>query len=182
MFVVAFASLAACGSDEPAADEDPAPLSTPDDGPEAEPSDGSDPTGESGKTSGSDDTDAAPPATEVGSAARSEEDPTDGTAEQRFPDVVDATADFDGSTWTVSATLSSPYDTPERYADAWRVVGPDDTVYGERILTHDHANEQPFTRSQSGIEIPDDVDVVTIEGRDQQYGWGGDTFELTLDR
>ena len=102
--------------------------------------------------------------------------------EQRFPDVIDATASFDGETWTVSATLSSPYDTPERYADSWRVVGPDGSVYGERFLTHDHANEQPFTRRQTGIVIPDDVDVVTIEGRDQQYGWGGGTFELVLER
>lgn len=101
---------------------------------------------------------------------------------QRFPDVVGATATYDGSTWTIAATLSSPYDTPERYADSWRVLGPDGSVYGERFLTHDHANEQPFTRSQSGIEIPDEVTVVVIEGRDQQYGWGGETFELPLER
>lgn len=101
---------------------------------------------------------------------------------QKYPDVIDASAVREGPTWTVSATLSSPYDTPERYADAWRVVGPDGTVYGERILTHDHAAEQPFTRSESGIEIPEDVDTVTIEGRDQQFGYGGDTFELSLPR
>ncbi len=101
---------------------------------------------------------------------------------QRWPDVIDATARFDGAAWTISATLSSPYDTPERYADSWRVIGPDGTVYGERFLLHDHQNEQPFTRSQSGIEIPDGVEVVTIEGRDQVYGWGGDTFEVQLDR
>ncbi|MEP1123557.1 MAG: hypothetical protein ABJH68_06680 [Ilumatobacter sp.] len=119
----------------------------------------------------------------VGDAESSsvDDDPaTDG--EQMFPDVVDATAEATGDTWTVSATLSSPYDTPERYADAWRVVGPDGTVYGERILTHDHAAEQPFTRSQSGIEIPTDVTVVTIEGRDLEFGYGGTTFELTLPR
>lgn len=102
--------------------------------------------------------------------------------EQQFPDVIAATAMADGATWTVSATLSSPYDTPERYADAWRVIGPDGTVYAERILTHDHANEQPFTRSQSGIEIPDDISEVTIEGRDLANGYGGSTFVLTLDR
>ncbi len=102
--------------------------------------------------------------------------------EDMFPDVIDATASFDGDTWTVAATLSSPYDTPARYADAWRVVGPDGTVYGERILAHDHANEQPFTRSQSGITIPDDVETVTIEGRDLEFGWGGATFELALSR
>lgn len=99
-----------------------------------------------------------------------------------FPDVIDASATRgNDDTWTVSATLSSPYDSPDRYADAWRVVGPDGTVFGERILTHDHASEQPFTRSQSGIAIPSHVTMVTIQGRDQRSGWGGTTFELSLE-
>lgn len=98
-----------------------------------------------------------------------------------FPDVIAASAqqDSDG-TWTFEATLSSPYDSADRYADAWRVVGPDGTVYGIRELLHDHASEQPFTRSQSGIEIPDGVTVVTVEGRDQVSGWGGETVEVAL--
>lgn len=104
------------------------------------------------------------------------------TAEQRFPDVIDATAVLDGDSWTISATISSPDDTPERYADAWRVVGPDGTVFGQRILDHDHADEQPFERSQSGIMIPAGIDTVTIEGRDLEDGWGGGTVELTLPR
>ena len=99
---------------------------------------------------------------------------------QRFPDVIGASAARVGDTWTISATVSSPYDSPARYADAWRVVGVDGTVYGERILLHDHANEQPFTRAQAGIEIPDDVATVVIEGRDLENGYGGGTFVLTL--
>lgn len=106
-----------------------------------------------------------------------------GAAEELYPDVVgvEAVHDGDGS-WTFNVTLSSPYDSPERYADAWRVVGPDGTVYGERLLLHDHAAEQPFTRSQSGVEIPDDVTTVTVEGRDQVSGWGGATMDVTLER
>lgn len=98
-----------------------------------------------------------------------------------FPDVIGATAEraADGS-WTFSATLSSPYDSPERYADAWRVLGPDGEVYGIRELAHDHANEQPFTRRQSGIVIPESVTVVTVEGRDQISGWGGAVVEVEL--
>lgn len=106
----------------------------------------------------------------------------EGVDEQAFPDVVGATAVASGDSWTVSATLLSPYDTPERYADAWRVLGPDGMVFAERILTHDHADEQPFTRSQSGVEIPVGVTEVTIEGRDLANGYGGNTFLLTLDR
>lgn len=155
---VAAIALAACGSDDDAGTSGPTDSAAPtaDDDPSA------------GTSSGS--------TTDVGV----DDDGQD--VAELFPDVIDATAEFDGAAWTISATLSSPYDSPDRYADAWRVVGPDGSVYGERILTHDHANEQPFTRSQSGIEIPDEVTEVTIEGRDQISGWGGDTVTITLQR
>ena len=102
--------------------------------------------------------------------------------EQRYPDIVDATVSPTDGGWRFDVTVSSPYDTPERYADAWRIVGPDGTVYGIRELTHDHAAEQPFTRSLDGVSIPDDVTSVTIEGRDQRYGWGGATVDVVLAR
>lgn len=100
--------------------------------------------------------------------------------EQRFPDVIDAEATLSDTGWAFAVTLSSPYDTPERYADGWRIIGPDGSEYGFRLLTHDHASEQPFTRTLDGVEIPEGVTTVTIEGRDQQYGFGGTTFELLL--
>ena len=98
-----------------------------------------------------------------------------------FPDVLAAEAiRADDGTWTFAVTLSSPYDTPEHYADAWRVVDPDGTEYGSLVLLHDHANEQPFTRSQAGIEIPEGVTTVRIEGRDQLNGWGGTFLNFEL--
>ena len=98
-----------------------------------------------------------------------------------FPDVVDVEIRMaaDGS-YTFDVTISSPYDTPERYADAWRVRSSDGTVYGIRELTHDHASEQPFTRSLSGVEIPLDVETVVVEGRDLANGWGGTTMTVDL--
>ncbi len=130
-----------------------------------------------------DDAPDAEPADETSAEPEDEQADEPDSSEELFPDVIDATATLEADgTWTVNATLSSPYDTPERYADAWRVVGPDGTEYGIRVLTHDHANEQPFTRSESGISIPDDVTTVTIEGRDQISGWGGASFELALNR
>jgi len=104
-----------------------------------------------------------------------------GDVEQRFPDVIDVVATPTDGGWDFDVTVSSPYDTPERYADAWRVLGPDGTVLGVRELAHDHANEQPFTRSLQGVEIPVDVMVVVVEARDLANGWGGQTIELTLD-
>ena len=98
-----------------------------------------------------------------------------------FPDVVGVTVTQNGDgTYRFDVTISSPYDSNEQYADAWRVLGPDGTEYGVRILTHPHANEQPFTRSLDGVEIPKDVTSVIVEGRDLINGWGGETVETPL--
>lgn len=98
-----------------------------------------------------------------------------------FPDVIDAEATRnDDGTLRFDVTISSPYDTPQRYADAWRIRSKDGTVYGVRELLHDHASEQPFTRSLDGVEIPDGVAGVVVEGRDRDNGWGGTTMELDL--
>lgn len=89
--------------------------------------------------------------------------------QSRAPD----TFDFD-------VTVSSPYDTPHRYADAFRVLGKDGTVYGERKLLHDHASEQPFTRDLHGVRIPRGIWTVTVQARDQTFGYGGKTVEVAL--
>jgi hypothetical protein len=73
----------------------------------------------------------------------------------------------------VSVTLSSPYDSPQRYADGWQVTNPDGNVLGTHTLLHDHAAEQPFTRVQRGLLIPHGIDEVTVQGRDLTNGFGG---------
>ncbi len=105
---------------------------------------------------------------------------TDQAAQQLYPDVTEAslTQDSDG-TFTASVTMSSPYDSPQRYADAWRVLTAEREELAVRVLTHDHAAEQPFTRSKSGIAISDDVNQVIVQGRDLVNGWGG--AEITVD-
>jgi hypothetical protein len=102
-------------------------------------------------------------------------------AEQKFPDVlnVKVTSRGDG-VFDFDATLSSPYDSDKRYADAFRVMDRDGKVFGERVLFHDHANEQPFTRDLHGIKIPTSIKRVIVQGRDQKYGYGGKAFELNL--
>ena len=99
---------------------------------------------------------------------------------QRHPDVLEAELTRDGDAYDIAVTISSPYDTADRYADGWRVLGPDDEVLGEHQLMHDHAGEQPFTRTQQDVVIPADVDEVTIEGRDQRYGYGGDVATVDV--
>lgn len=114
-------------------------------------------------------------------AATPDETPA-ASAAQDFPDVLEVELTASGDTWSVAATISSPYDSPERYADAFRVLGPDDTELGVRELLHDHGAEQPFTRSLDGLAIPDDVTEVTVEGRDLANGWGGDTVTVPVPR
>lgn len=76
--------------------------------------------------------------------------------------------------------MSSPYDTPSRYADAFRIMGADGSVFGERELLHDHAGEQPFTRELYGVKIPRGVTRVIVQARDQRFGYGGATVSVAL--
>jgi hypothetical protein len=99
-----------------------------------------------------------------------------------FPDVIAVTASSRGAdVFDFAVTITSPYDTAQRYADGFRVsAGLGGTVYGERILLHDHADEQPFTRGLQGIRIPPGVHSVLVQGRDKAHGYGGKSFELAL--
>ena len=62
----------------------------------------------------------------------------------------------------------------DHYADAWQVIDPQSgKVLGERILAHPHETEQPFTRSQSGITIPSDLNRVLVRAKCNVHGFGG---------
>ncbi|MFY0615508.1 MAG: hypothetical protein JXQ99_28530 [Hyphomicrobiaceae bacterium] len=63
----------------------------------------------------------------------------------------------------------------EHYANRWDVVTPDGKVLGKRILHHPHENEQPFTRSLSGVKIPTDITTVTLRANDKVHALGGVT-------
>ncbi|SHE59854.1 hypothetical protein SAMN02745148_00749 [Modicisalibacter ilicicola DSM 19980] len=101
--------------------------------------------------------------------------------QQKYPDIVDVEVMPSGENrFDFDVTVSSPYDSAERYADAFRVMSRDEAVFGVRELLHDHANEQPFTRRLSGIEIPPEVNEVIVQGRDQTHGYGGETVQVGL--
>ncbi len=63
----------------------------------------------------------------------------------------------------------------DHYADKWEVVLPDGAITATRTLFHPHVNEQPFTRSLSGVKLPDGIDTVTIQAHDSVHGYGGKT-------
>ena len=104
-----------------------------------------------------------------------------GPSDQKFPDVVSVkVTPRSANLFDFDVTVSSPYDTPQRYADAIRVLAKTDVVLGERILFHDHADEQPFTRDVYGVKIPPGVRIVVVQARDKANGYGGKTVEVTL--
>ena len=61
----------------------------------------------------------------------------------------------------------------DHYANEWQVVAPDGKVLGTRTLYHPHVNEQPLTRSLSGVRIPSSIHSVTVRARDNVHGYGG---------
>ena len=102
-------------------------------------------------------------------------------AEQKHPDVIGVNAKARGpNLFDFDVTVSSPYDSAQRYADAFRAMGKDGEVFGERKLLHDHAGEQPFTRDLYGVVVPDGVRKVVIQAKDRKYGYGGKSVEVDL--
>jgi hypothetical protein len=90
--------------------------------------------------------------------------------------------------WTFSVTVEHPDTGWEDYADGWDVVLPDGTVIKPnpedaftRVLLHPHENEQPFTRSQSGILLPEGTTQVTVRAHDLVDGFGGQEVVVQLD-
>ena len=92
---------------------------------------------------------------------------------------VEVTPESSG-TYRFDVTVRSPDSGEEKYADLWEVRAPDGTALGGRVLTHPHVEEQPFTRSQSGITIPDAVTMVSVVARDTVEGFCGEAFEVAV--
>lgn len=96
------------------------------------------------------------------------------------PRIEGATAHQNGSSWTISVTLSHADTGWEHYADGWRVLDENGRELGLRVLAHPHVNEQPFTRSLSGIAIPEGTRHVSLQARCIVDGWSDESFRLTL--
>ncbi len=75
--------------------------------------------------------------------------------------------------WTFQVTVLHADSGWDHYADKWQVLAPDGSVLGERILLHPHENEQPFTRSLSGVKIAPEITKVRVRAHDSVHGFGG---------
>lgn len=95
--------------------------------------------------------------------------------------VLAATATPEGpGSYRFSATVRHGDTGWEHYADKFQIETPDGQVLGTRVLLHPHENEQPFTRSLSGVKIPPGVTEVVVRAHDKVHGWGKKTFTLRL--
>lgn len=95
-------------------------------------------------------------------------------------EIVDATAKEGAGGWTFSVTLKHGDTGWDHYADLWEVYTPEGELLGKRVLAHPHVNEQPFTRSLSGVQIPNGVTTVIIRARDSVHGVSPQEFRLEL--
>ena len=83
--------------------------------------------------------------------------------------------------WRFDVTLRHADTGWDDYADGWLVELPDGTVLGTRELLHPHVEEQPFTRSLSGVPVPAGVSGALLRARTSVEGWGGNAFSVELD-
>lgn len=86
------------------------------------------------------------------------------------------------SGWRFDVTLTHADTGWDDYADGWRIELADGTVIGERPLAHPHVTEQPFTRSTSGVTIPEETAQVFIRARTNTDGWSNATTPFDVPR
>jgi hypothetical protein len=70
----------------------------------------------------------------------------------------------------------------DHYADRWEILDPKNTILATRVLVHPHVDEQPFTRSLSGVFIAPNIHEVTIRGHDSVHGYGGKQLKVRIPR
>jgi len=98
-------------------------------------------------------------------------------------DVIDVTVNCrNDSVCDFSVTVRHADDGWDHYADGWEVRTLDGEILAVRELLHPHDDEQPFTRSLSGVKIPDGVNEVVIGARDSVHEYGGREITVKLQR
>jgi hypothetical protein len=84
------------------------------------------------------------------------------------------------SSCTFSVTLEHADQGWDHYANQWDVVTLDGKLLKSRVLHHPHEQEQPFTRSLSGVLIPAGESKVKIRARDSKHGYSEQEFIVDI--
>ena len=84
------------------------------------------------------------------------------------------------SSCTFSVTLKHGDEGWDHYANQWDVMLMDGTLLKSRVLYHPHVDEQPFTRSLSGVRIPAGTSRVKIRAKDLKHGYSSKEFSVQI--
>jgi hypothetical protein len=84
------------------------------------------------------------------------------------------------SSWCFDTSVRHHDQGWEHYADGWEVIDLEGNQLGYRLLAHPHDNEQPFTRSQCGIQIPKTITQVAVRAKCNQHDFGGKPMVIDL--
>jgi hypothetical protein len=95
--------------------------------------------------------------------------------------IVDVKVECPGSC-TFAVTLEHNDQGWHHYANQWDVMTLDDELLGSRVLYHPHENEQPFTRSLSGVMIPEGMRQVKIRAKDSEHGYSQQEVVVDIPR
>lgn len=93
---------------------------------------------------------------------------------------IELRSNTNGKGWTFHVTLKHDDSGWSHYADAWRIVDDEGKELGKRVLYHPHEHEQPFTRSLSGVVLPEDA-IIYVEAHDKLHGWSKDRVKIDFD-
>lgn len=81
---------------------------------------------------------------------------------------------------TFSVTLEHADQGWDHYANQWDVLTLDGKLLKSRVLHHPHEQEQPFTRSLSGVVVPVGESQVKIRARDSRHGYSDQEFIVDI--
>jgi hypothetical protein len=87
-----------------------------------------------------------------------------------------------GDTYKLDVTVRHADEGWEHFANKWEVLAPNGTILGTRVLAHPHVEEQPFTRSLSGVKIPENLAEVIVRAHDLVHGYGGKKVTVAVPR
>jgi hypothetical protein len=109
-------------------------------------------------------------------------------AQQADADVVYVKAQNHGDRgWGFYVTVKHPDTGWDDYCNGWDVVTDKGIILKHnesdeftRVLFHPHETEQPFTRSESRLIVPDDTSYLTVRAHDLIHGFGGQEVKILL--
>ena len=96
------------------------------------------------------------------------------------PQIRDVKVEQMGMVWTVYVTIEHPDGGWDHYADGWEVLDAQGNRLGYRKLQHPHIEEQPFTRSLSGVFMPDGTREIYIRARCSVDNWSDNMTRVAL--